>query len=125
MEESLAFFSLEKWLLTLNCKLGIAFIPQSVLYGVRYCSLQTLGSGLGQIPVPSLVGVIEITVPELCKYFAPQTLIFCELLRVFGWPLIVYQEKFVVCRCTVNRFYSYLKRCLRILIYSKCKIFIS
>ena len=86
---------------------------------------QTLGSGLGQIPVPSLVGVIEITVPELCKFFAPQTFIFRELLRVFGWPLILNQEKLDVCKCTVIRFYSYLNRCLRILIYSRCKIFFS
>ena len=114
VEESLAFFSLEKWLLTLNCKLGIAFIPQTVLYGVRYCRLQTLGSGLGQIPVPSLVGVIEITVPELCKFFAPQTLIFWEWLRVFGWPLILNQEKFDVCKCTVNRFYSFKEMLLDI-----------
>ena len=64
LEESLAFLSLEKWLFTLNCKLGIAVTPQTVSYRARYRRLQTFGSSFGQIPVPSLVGVIAIPVSE-------------------------------------------------------------
>ena len=69
---------------------------------------------MGQISVPSLLEVIAITVPELCKFIAPQITIFWELLRVFGWHLILNQEKFDVCSGTVNRFYSFKEMLLDI-----------
>ena len=84
--------------LRIDYSLWVWITPQIASYGVMYRRPQTLGSGLAKIPVPSLEGVIEITVPKLCKLFAPPVMIFLELLRVLGKPLILNQGKVDVCR---------------------------